>query len=243
MKLKKILAAFIASAAVISSVAVTGFALNDGEATYCFDNGNKISDWQTYGSLDETGFKITQTNAQSKNGNGSLLISEKVTGDTTNAFGGAYVTASSVGIDNFGGCTISMSLLLCEGAEKFCENLTIYSEGMIWIQTPPSNLSSTTWTEVTLQIPADADNSKVGFTIPTLQPHSGDIVYIDDFTITRADGTIVSNLGDYQPKAITEINTVSKGTNIALIILLVVLILAIVGGIGFIISSSTKRYH
>lgn len=242
MKLKKILTSFIAAAAVISTVSMTGLAVNDGEATYCFDNTNKMSDWQTYGSVDATGFKITQTSKQSLNGDGSLLISENVKDKVEDTYGGAFITADSVGLPDFGGCTVTMSVLLCEGANGFCDKLSIYSDGMLWVQTSASGVNSKTWTEVSLQIPDDADNSKVGFTIPTYNIYTGDIVYIDDFTITRPDGTIITNRGDYQVKTLTEDNTVSKGVNIALIILLVVLILAIVGGIGLVVSAALKKF-
>ena len=242
MKLKRILTSFIAAAAVISTVSVTGFAVNDGEAAYCFDNANKISDWQTYGSTKETGFTITQTNQKAKNGDGSIVISEKVTDSISDTFGGAYITADTLGIKNFGGCTISMSVLASENAEAFCDNLAIFSDGMLWASVAPIGINSKTWTEVTLTIPENADNTRVGFTIPTFNLYSGNIVYIDDFTVTLADGTVISNRGDYQPETITEEKTVSTGINIALTIVLVVLILAIVGGIGLIVSAAMKKF-
>lgn len=242
MKLKRILTSLIAAAAVVSTVSIAGFAVNDGEAAYCFDNKNRISDWQTYGSTIETGFKITQTVDQSKNGEGSILISENVSGDVSDKFGGAYITADTVGLKNFGGCTISMSVLLSEGAEAFCNNFSLFSDGVVWIQSPASGLNSQTWTNVTIQIPENADNTRAGFTIPTFDRCVRDIVYIDDFTIIQADGTMISNMGDYQQKTITEEETVSTGTNIALTIVLIVLILAIVGGIGLLVSSAMKRF-
>ena len=125
-----------------------------------------------------------------------------------------------------------MNVMLCEGMEAFADNFSLYSDGMIWLQSIPQNLSSSTWTEVSLTLPEDAANTTVGFTIPTFQICTGDILYIDDFTITLPDGTSVENLGDYVPKKIVGEDAVSTGANIALTIVLVVLILAIVGGIG-----------
>ena len=242
MKLKRILTSLVAAAAVISTFSLTGFAVNDGEAAYCFDNESKLSDWETYGSTSETNFKITQVTTQSKNGNGCILISENVSDEVSEQFGGAYITADSVGLKNFGGCTISMSVLAYEGAEGACDNLSVFSDGMLWINTMASGLSSSQWTDITLVVPENADNSKVGFTIPTFNTFMGNIVYIDDFTITTADGVVVSNVGDYEQKIVTEESTVSTGVNIALTIVLVVLILAIVGGIGLIVSSAMKRF-
>ncbi len=241
MKLKKFLSAVLASA-VITAGAASVSAAEDGQATYCFDSDSSLSEWQTYGSTAETGFTITQTTAVSKNGNGSIIISEKVEEDIANQYGGAYIEASSLGLDSFQGCTIEMSVRLCEGAEGFYDSFSLYSDGMIWLTSPVENLSTETWTTVSLTIPENATNSSVGFTIPTYLLHKGDLVYIDNFTVTKADGTVIGNRGDYVIKEVRNEETVSKGTNIALTVALVVLILVIVGGIGFIVSSAIKKF-
>ncbi|MDE5576508.1 MAG: hypothetical protein K2J11_03885 [Oscillospiraceae bacterium] len=241
MKLKKFLAAAVASA-VVAAGAASVSALNDGEATYCFDTAAAMGDWQTYGSVTETGFKLSQSVAASKNGNGSIVVSETFSDDVENKFGGAYVDASALGLDSFQGCTVEMSIRLCEGAEKFSENLSLFSDGMIWLASTPEALSSSDWTTVTLTIPENATNTRVGFTIPTFTMHSGDVLYIDDFSITEPNGSRISNRGDYYAKEITSAEKVSTGKNIFLTILLVVLILVIVGGIGVIVSSVMKRF-
>lgn len=245
MKLKKIISA--ASAAIVSAVIMSGAALsvsalNDGEAAYCFDTDAAMTDWQIYGSAAETGFKADQTTLASKNGNGSLLVSVNVADEIGNQFGGAYIEASSLGLSSFQGCTIEMSVLLCENAEGFYDNFSLFSDGMVWISSAPETLSTSEWTSVTLEIPENATNSRVGFTIPTFAMHKGDIVYIDDFSVTDPDGNLIDNRGDYYAKEITLTETVSSGTNIVLTILLVVLILVIVGGIGIIVSSAIKRF-
>lgn len=242
MKLRKIFAAFAATA-VIMGTSATCFAVGDGEATYCFDTAAKIADWQTYGNVEETGFAITHDVKHSNNGEGCILVSEKNASALSDGYGGAYVEASSVGLKDFGGCTVSMSVLLCEGAEDYCENFAIYSDGIIWVQNSPESVSTKTWSEVSLAVPDGATNTRVGFTIPTLTAYSGDILYIDDFTVTDSEGAVIANVGDYQTKTLTSENTVSGGTNIFLTILLVVLILAIVGGIGFIVSSAIRKFH
>lgn len=243
MKLKKILTSLVAAAAVISTVSMTSLAVYDGEATYCFDNDSKLSEWQTYGSTAKVNFKMTHTTDQASNGNGCIVISESLKESLSDeTFGGVYITADSLGIDSFGGCIISMSVLAQQGKENACENLSVFSDGMLWVNSYAPALSSTTWTTVTLAVPEGADNYRAGFTIPTFNMFTGELVYIDDFTVTLPDGKIISNVGDYQPKTINENNTVSTGTNIALIILLVVLVLAIIGAIGFIISNALKRF-
>lgn len=242
MKLKKILSAVLASAIVAGASAISAFAVNDGEAAYCFDKDTKMAGWTAYGSVEQTGLEITHTEFVSKNGNGSILLSQNFGETPSDEFGGYYVESSSFDLEDFGGCTVEMSLLLAENGEGHYDNLSLFSDGIIWMSQSASGLSTKEWTTVTLVLPEDAENTRIGFTIPTLSPTMCDIVYIDDFSITKADGTLVANTGDYVLKKIHEEDTVSTGTNIVLTIVLVVLILAIVGGIGLIVSSALKRF-
>lgn len=242
MKLKKFIAAALASAVITAGAASSVSALSDGEAAYCFDTNAMMSEWQTYGSVEETGFQAVQTTRASKNGNGSLLVSVNIADEPENQFGGLYIDASSLGLSSFEGCTIEMSVMLCEGAEGFYDNFSLFSDGMVWLAAAPEALSANEWTTVTLEIPQNATNARVGFTIPTYLTHKGDIVYIDDFSVTDSNGNLISNKGDYYAKEVTSDEAVSSGTNIVLTILLVVLILVIVGGIGLIVSSAIKRF-
>lgn len=242
MRLKKLLSAAVAFLLTAASAAFTVSALNDGEAAYCFDTNAALTEWQNYGSIEETGFKAVQTTLASKNGNGSLLVSENVTEETENRFGGMFIEASTLGLDSFQGCTIEMSVLLCEDAEGFYDDFSLFSDGMIWLSSSPESLSTSEWTDISLTIPADATNTRAGFTIPTFLMHKGDIVYIDDFSVTDPNGNIIANRGDHYAKEVTSTEKVSSQTNIVLTVLLVVLIIAIVGGIGLIVSSAIKRF-
>ncbi len=241
MKLKKILSAAMASAVMLAGAASVS-AVGDGEATYCFDTDAALAEWLTYGSIEETGFAVRSDAAKSANGKGSLVVSEESSGETEDQFGGMYIEASTLGLDNFSGCKVEMSVMLCEGAESFCDNLALYSDGVIWITAPAENLSTDTWTTVTLEIPENAENTRAGFTIPTFGACIRDIVYIDDFTVTDAGGSIIANRGDYEVRPVASEERVSTGTNIVLTVALVVLILVIVGGIGFIVSSAIKKF-
>lgn len=243
MKLKKILSALIASAVIAGTSAVSAFAVEDGQATYCFDKGSSLAEWQTYGSVEETGFKAEISSTNPLNGKGSLLVSENVTESVANNFGGMYVDAATLGLDNFKGCTIEMSVLLCEGAEGYTDSFSLYSDGLIWLEATPEALSTKEWTTITLVLPENADNTKVGFTIPTYSVYTGDILYIDDFTVTSADGTVIANRGDYEMKKITEIKVASKGATIALAIVAGLLIVGIVAFIIVSVIKVVKRYR
>lgn len=242
MKLKKIFAAITAAAAILTTSSLTAMALEDGQATYCFDTADKLADWQTYGSTAETGFSLKQVTANSKNGEGCIAVSENVSREVSETYGGTYISAEALGLRNFGGCAISMSVLLNDEAANYIENFSLFCDGMIWLETPVIDINSKNWTEVTLVVPENAENPRAGFTIPTFGAYSGEIVYIDDFAVTTSDGTVIANVGDYKAKTVSAAETVSTGTNIVLTIVLVVLILAIVGGIGLIVSSVIKKF-
>lgn len=242
MRMKKIISAILASVMAAGICAANAFAVEDGQATYCFDKPTNIEHFQSYGSTAETGMKITHTTLDSKNGNGCIVISESLTDSPENQFGGFYIEASTLGLENFQNCTVEMSVKLCEGAEGLYESFSLYSDGMIWLTQPATSLSTTEWTTLTLAIPDGAANTRIGFTIPTYTMCNADILYIDDFAVTDANGSAITNQNDYEIKAVTSEEAVSKGQNILLTILLVVLILAIVGGIGLIVSNALRRF-
>lgn len=242
MKIKKIISAVIASAVAAGMCAANAFAVEDGQATFCFDTGACIESFLPYGSVEETNTKLTNTVLESKNGNGSMVVSVDIQENIDQAYGGFYVEAETLGLDSFKGCTVEMSVKACEGQEISSDALSLYSDGIIYLSSEVPELSAKEWTTVYLAIPEGADNKKVGFTIPTFQLRSGDMVYIDDFTITQADGTVIANQGDYEIKTVVAEDAASTGQSIGMTILLVVLILAIVGGIGLIVSTALRRF-
>ena len=242
MKFKKIISAVLASVVAAGVCAANAFAAEDGQATYCFDTTAKISDFAYYGSVENTNMTLTHTTVTSKNGKGCLIISENSRGDDKNLYGGYYVEASRFGLEKFDGCTVEMSVKLCPGATMYYDSFALYSDGSIWLSQPVTALSDSEWSTFTMPVATGSDSTKVGFTIPTYQEYKGDIVYIDDFTITDANGNVIANQGDYETKTVAVEDAPSKGQNIGLTILLVILIFAIVGGIGLIVSSALRRF-
>ncbi|MCH5192658.1 MAG: hypothetical protein J1F11_01765 [Oscillospiraceae bacterium] len=240
MKIRRIFAA-LSAAVVMAAMSVTAFAADN--ATYCFDTADRLEDWQTYGSVDEAGFKIKQSAKESKNGAGSMIVSESISEPVSNGFGGAFVTADKVGLDDFRGCTVSMSVLLTKSAEGRVGNFSLYSDGVIWMEAASDELNSKTWTEIVLDIPADASNNKVGFSIPTFDVYKGDVLFIDDFTITDANGNAIANVGDFKTKPITSVNAAPAWVNIVLIAVLVVIVVVIVVVVIKLISSNANKFH
>lgn len=242
MRMKKIISAVLASVIAAGMCAANAFAVEDGGATYCFDTAAKISDFVPCGSVEETGMKLTHVTNVSQNGSGCIVVSEDSKGDVKNGYGGFYVEASRFGLSSFDNCTVEMSVKLCPGATAYYESFALYSDGSIWLSQSIDNIASETWTTIKMVVASGSENTRVGFTIPTYEEYKGDIVYIDDFVITDADGNVIANRGDYEKRTVVPEDAPSKGANIGLTILLVLLIIGIVGGIGLIISSAIRRF-
>ena len=241
MKFKKIVSALLASVTALSMTICANAA--DGDATFCFDNDTALSNWQTYGSVEQTGLKMDIAVDVKENGDGSLRISENITKEIPEdeKFGGMFITADAVGLESFNGCTMQASVYFNPDAAEVTDRFTLYSDGVIWLTSELSD-ENTGWAKVALAVPGNADNNSFGFTIPVYDSYSGPVCYVDNVIIYDADGNAVANLGDSKTSA--ESIEVSVGTvgRVLLIILLAVLVVGIIAGIGFVISLLLKKF-
>lgn len=243
--MKKIISAFLAAvtAAALSSVPV--FAEESAQnATYCFDNNSAITTWESYGSTDLTGLELSITKDTKESGDGALCISENITSDIPEdqQFGGVYFTAESLGLEDFKGCTVQMSVLFDENAADAVSDFTVFSDGVVWITSGISDENSGRWSKVSLTVPENASNTKIGFTIPVYSQYSGAVAYVDNVVVYKADGTAIENQGDYSLTSDGITVSIGTGGRIGLVIVLVILIFAIIGGIGFVVSTCLKRF-
>ena len=65
---------------------------------------------------------------------------------------------------------------------------------------------------------------------------------MDNIIIYNADGTAVANVGDEKISSGSIEVSIGTGARIALLVVLVVIILAVVGGIGYVVSSMLKKF-
>lgn len=241
MKITKIIAAAAACAMALSAAAFSAFA--DNEATFCFDSDSSLSTFQGYGSTEETGFTASIDEQTKVSGNGSLKLSENVTESIAddNRYGGLYFESSSVGLDSFAGCTISMKIFLDKDAAKLMQSFTIFSDGIVWMSSDLGNENAGKWADIAITVPGNADNTKFGFSIPVFESYSGTVAYIDDLTVTKSDGTTVANIGDFQETSQVEVS-ISKGPRIILIVLVCLLLVGVVACVGFVISKFQNKF-
>lgn len=241
MKITKIIAAAAASVMALSAVAFSAFAAD--EATFCFDNDTSLSMFQSYGSTAETGFTASIDEQTKVNGNGSLMLSENVSESIAddNRFGGLYFDSTSIGLDSFAGCTVSMKVLFDKDAAKLAQSFTVFSDGIVWMNTDLSNENAGKWADVAIAIPGNADNTRLGFAIPIFESYNGTVAYIDDLTVTTADGTVIANIGDQQEASQITVS-ISKGPRIILIVIVCVILVGVVACVGFVISKFQNKF-
>lgn len=241
MKITKIIAAAAASVMALSAAAFSVFAAD--EATFSFDTDSSLSMLQSYGSTTETGFSASIDEQTKVSGNGSLKLSENVTESIADddRFGGLYFESSSLGLDSFAGCTVSMKVYFDENAAKLAPSFSVFSDGIVWMSYDLGNDQAGKWTDVALTVPENADNTRIGFAIPIFEGYNGAVAYIDDLTITNSDGTTVANIGD-QKEASQITVSISKGPRIILIVLVCVILVGVVACVGFVISKFQNKF-
>lgn len=246
MKIKGFISLLASAALILSMGAAPVYAEEAGDetATFCFDTAESLSLWETYGSAAETGFELSIDSSVKETGDGALLISENVTGDISpdNRFGGAYISAESLGLESFKGCTVRMSVYFDKNAAKAADTFTVFSDGIIWQTSAVSSENAGRWVKVTLTVPENADNTKIGFTIPVFSQYSGAAAYVDNIIIYNADGTAVANVGDEKISSESIEVSIGTGARIVLLVVLVIIILAVIAGIGYVVSSMLKKF-
>ncbi len=245
MKIKRMLSAVIAAAAMFSAISLSVFAIGDN-ATYCFDTADKLSDWQLTDNADKAGLKISIDAKNAENGAGALAIYESFKGDAPNSSTGIYIDAKTLGLENFSGCTMQVSYKFDSDFDGSAENLSIFSDGIVWIQTAISRDNATIYKTASITVPENAANSRFGITVPTLIPATGTIVYIDNVIIFDKEGTPIENVGDYK---MSDENTADKYkttgtlTTVIYVVLLVVIVLLVAGGIFYVVRTLMKRFR
>ncbi len=245
--MKKIISIFAAVTVMLSSSAFAASAETtsaDDAATYCFDSDVSLAQWEAYGSTAETGFSLSIDTSIKESGDGSLCVSENIAEDidADSRFGGTYVSAGTLGLESFKGCTIEMSVYLDEDAAAAGGSFTMFSDGIVWLTSAVTSENAGKWVTLSLTVPENADNTRIGFTIPVFSQYNGKAAYVDNLTVYSSDGTAIANVGDQKISSGSIVVSLSTGARIALLIVLVVIIAAVVGGIGFVVSSFIKRF-
>ncbi|MDR0946868.1 MAG: hypothetical protein LBM87_03855 [Ruminococcus sp.] len=240
LKLKRVLSAAAAcflAVTVSVTAAAESAAGSDNPTAFCFDNEQSMSYIVFEGNeaINATRYKAEISGEKPLSGAGSLMISETLTSEVSGVSGGIYITAQSLGLQSFEGCTITAKIFPVEPSVDMGAQFVMYTDSQIYIPTGTGGITAGKWNDITLTVPADCANTKLGFTIPIYTPWSGTVCYIDNITITQSDGVVVTNVGDFSdPVAEEETNRTLT------LILTIVFVILVIGIVFFIVSTVIK---
>jgi hypothetical protein len=201
---KRLISAILLPVICLTLLSFGAFA--DGDATFAFDTGTGASLWRTENDtlIKDTGFKAVVNRTMPQDGIGSLAVSENLTKTLSreDAGNGTFFLASgSVGLESFAGCTISLSVYPVKEAMTAGAAITFFTDGMLYLPSDKKDWKTDSWNSLSISVPGNCDNTRVGFLVPLYSTYSGDVFYIDNVVITRPDGTAAPNVGDYQAPA------------------------------------------
>jgi hypothetical protein len=233
------------SAIILTASMLTATVFASPEDVFCFDNDTSLTYWSTEGeaAVAATGFKLAIDNDVKYDGAGSLAFSERMTSEAENIGGGAYFTSGSVGVSTLAGATITAKVFPVGEALDFGATITMYSDGEVYIPTTITNLKADTWQEITLKIPSNCNNTKIGFNIPLNRIYNGTVFYVDDLKITQANNSVVPNIGDSQEPVETPFHSLSTFEQILMIGGLVIIVAAVIIFIIVTVVKSRKKYR
>lgn len=245
---KKILSLFLAAAAVLSMTA-GALAADETEArtaaapkdaaTFTFDTDACMSYIHSFGSASDTNLQYNLEDKAAVSGR-CLRLSEEFTQDISNQYGGIYFLASDLGLEDFSGYTMTVKVKVTAASAKATPNMVLFSDGVSWVSNNFSTDNAGNWITATVSVPADSANDKLGISIPITSAFKGDVVFLDDITITDNYGKAVPNVGDVDTSLAEAPNTF---TSVITTILFVLLIIAVIGGIVLVVLKMIRRYR
>lgn len=245
---KKIISIFLAAAAMLSMTS-TALAADETEArtaaapkdaaTLTFDTDVCMSYIHSFGSASDTNLEYALEDAGAVSGR-CLRLSESFTQDINNQYGGIYFQSSDFGVESFAGYTMTVKAKVTPAAAKMTQNLVLFSDGVNWVSQNFSTDSSGSWVTASVSVPAESENDKLGISIPITSAFTGDVVFLDDISITDNYGKAIANIGDVDTSLAEAPNTV---TSVLTTILFIVLLLAVIGGIVLIVMKMIRRYR
>lgn len=239
--MKKLLSLILAAAAALtmSSAVFADAAPKKDAATLSFDTDVCLSYVHTFGNASDTNLSCSLGDRGAISGR-CLVLNEDFSGDVSNMYGGIYFEASDFGLESFSGYTMTVNYKPTAACAKATELLMVFSDGAQWVTQNVNTSNTNGWTPATISVPASVQNTKLGISIPITSSFSGDVVYIDDVTITDNYGNTIANIGDLDTSLAEAPSTLSS---VLTTILFILLILVVIAGVVFVIMKVTRRYR
>ncbi len=245
--MKKILSIF-AAAAVALTMSASVFAETEEKATKAvpasastitFDT-DKVMDYvHTFGNAEDTNLTLELADSGAVQGR-CLKLKESFAEDVGNQYGGIYFSSADFGLDSFAGYTMTVNIKTTADAAKATSSFQVFSDGAQWVATDFSTSNSGKWSKVSVTVPADKANNKMGVSIPITSAFSGDVAFIDEVVITDNYGEVLPNVGDADTSLAEAPNGVVSVLTTILFILLIIVVLL---GVVFAVLKLVRRYR
>lgn len=245
-EMKKLLALFLAAASALtigsSAMAVeTGVATVSKEqaVTFAFDTSSSLTYVHTFGNAADTNLTLTISDTGALAGR-CLAMRESFGTDVSNQYGGFYIDAADLGLESFGGYTVTANVKVNKKVNKITESLLLFSDGEEWVTANIPTAYPDDYVKVSLTVPAGVRNSKVGISVPITTPYDDIVCYVDDISIKDNYGNLMPNVGDVDTSLAKAPNA---GLSALSTILFIVLAIAIIGGVTYFIIDFKKKYR
>lgn len=242
--MKKILSLVLAAAAIFTMGTASyadepAAAAKTDPATFTFDTADGFSYIHTFGNAADTNLTYELSDAGAISGR-CLKLSEDFAGDVSNQYGGIYFDAADFGLSNFAGYTMNLNIKTNPASAKATSVVLAFSDGEQWVAQSISTSTTNSWINTSVSVPADKKNTKMGISIPITSTFTGEVLLVDDITITDNYGKVIANIGDIDTSLAEAPDTL---TSVLTTILFVVLILGVIAGVVFVILKLTRRYR
>lgn len=222
--MKKLMSIFMAAVSVLTmSTAAMAESVPTERATVTFDTDKCMSYIYTFGNASDTNLSYSVTADGSQEGR-ALKIEEDFTDKTSNQYGGIYFDSKDFGLDSFAGYTMTLSMKTNKASAKATDILVAFTDGDQWYSENYATSPTDKWTTVTISVPADKNNTKLGLSIPITEGFTGEVMMIDNMKLTDNYGKVLANIGDID-------TSIAKAPNGAVSVLTTLLFVLLVAGV------------
>lgn len=241
--MKKVISLIIAAAAALTmGTAVFAEAEKTDvqtSATITFDTEKALDYLHMFGSTSETNLTVEITEKDALSGK-ALKINEDFKGTPPTRYSGFYFLASDFGLDSFSGHTITININASKAASKATDSFEVFSDGAEWSAKTFSTADSGKWRSVSISVPANKNNDRVGISFPIMSDFSGEVGMIDDIIISDNYGKTVANIGDIDNSLY---EAPSGFVTVITTIIFVLLIIAVLVGAFFFFKKVFRQYR
>lgn len=229
--MKKLLCSLLAVVTFAATAITPAFAesndAGNGHPTMCFDKELPTPYFMYINDDDKTVFSDSISDSLAQKGY-SLEVKGNITASEDEATRGFAFPSSFFELNNYENCTVTFSYYIPKEYLDYSDSFLVYSDGVIWIEYNVPVTETDSWQTYSITIPKTATNNRIGIAFTGTKAYDGTLIYLDNLTVTDADGNAVANIGDYSDVEITSKYADLKTDGIVITIIQFVIIAALI---------------